>query len=249
MRGWFTCALVLVIGCRDRVIDFGSEDGAASKVDATEYDSLVPETDPRNADAGTMAMEAGSDVLVADGAPPSVDITQCPCTRRPGPTQSPECPLGVDESASLVVGPGGGRLTLGGRQSAQQNTPDFEVELPPGALLYEVTVTVTETSLAPPAGYHDDSPVYRVGPADLAFVSSVKLVVPHGNTTNDYTRLGYLDAGSLDGQHVWVSYDEGSSWAVLRDFSPNPTSMLSSLSRGGLYFVGFRRRGIETLCP
>jgi hypothetical protein len=69
----------------------------------------------------------------------------------------------------------GGRISL----TTQQGT--FELEIAPMALAAPTQITITETTIAPPAGFVDYSPVYHIEPFDLALSVPAKLTVPFSN--------------------------------------------------------------------
>lgn len=67
------------------------------------------------------------------------------------------------DATSARIGPAGGTLTHKG----------VTLEVPPGALASETTLTITATRDQAPAGYTASSPVYRFDPAGLVFARKV----------------------------------------------------------------------------
>ncbi|HVT07792.1 MAG TPA: hypothetical protein VHO67_10045 [Polyangia bacterium] len=108
--------------------------------------------------------------------PPSPPRAGCPCTRTPGPGNSFQCPMGAGQTSYATIGPAGGQIMLLGQQSKTTNVP-FGIKFPPGALVTDTRISVTETDLPPPSGVLDWSPVYLVEPRglELAKVASVQI--------------------------------------------------------------------------
>ncbi|MDP1824978.1 MAG: hypothetical protein Q8L48_17100 [Archangium sp.] len=100
----------------------------------------------------------------------------CLCSRRdlvPVGT----CPRGVGESASATIGPAGGVVMLMGQQGIASGVP-FTITFPPTAIATPTLITVTETTLLPPPGSVDWSPVYRIDPVGLVLAAPATLKVP-----------------------------------------------------------------------
>ena len=102
------------------------------------------------------------------------NVGVCLCTRR-DMIPAGMCPRGVGQSTAATIGPAGGTVSL----KAQQGT--FTLDIPPTALAADIQITITETAIAPPAGFVDYSPVYRIDPIDLALAVPAKLTVPFSN--------------------------------------------------------------------
>jgi|GEM_PF-3552711 len=100
----------------------------------------------------------------------------CICTRRDA-VPNGSCAKGANETASATIGAAGGTLTLMGQQGKASGVA-FSIEFPPGAIATDTLITVTETSIPPPAGMVDWSPVFRVEPAELVLAAPAKLRVP-----------------------------------------------------------------------
>ena len=100
----------------------------------------------------------------------------CVCTRRDAVPVG-NCPRGAGESASATIGPGGGEVTLRGQQGASSGVV-FRITFPPGAIATPTMITVTETTVLPPVGSVDWSPVYRIDPVGLVLAAPATLMVP-----------------------------------------------------------------------
>lgn len=101
-----------------------------------------------------------------DTPPPTPPAPGCPCTRAPGHGNSYLCPMGIGQTVYASIGPEGGAISLLGQEGARSNVP-FGINVPPGALASTTLISVTETSLPPPTGILDWSPVYLVEPRGL----------------------------------------------------------------------------------
>jgi hypothetical protein len=166
--------------------------------------------------------DAGSGVDLSSGPPDlpiyTPDLTAsgpCWCTRRPGTGNSFQCPRGVGESSSTIIGASGGTASLSAEQTKQSGVP-FKVDLPPTALSADTTVVLTELATPPPSAFYDWSPVYRIDPVDTMLATPGSLWVPDSNLGGavdpalaiyfsvdgvTFTRVSdsYLNAGFLQG--------------------------------------------------
>jgi hypothetical protein len=115
------------------------------------------------------------------GAPPSNVPPEwgCPCTRRTG---GPSCSVGVGQTATGRIGPGGGTLVLTGQQGLSSGV-GAELDVPSGALPADVLISIVETSNAPPSSLLDYSPVYSFEPSDLTFSTPATFRIPWGSDT------------------------------------------------------------------
>jgi hypothetical protein len=75
----------------------------------------------------------------------------------------------LGSSASALIGPAGGTLSLAGAV----------LEVPPGALAAQTELTITATYREAPSAFASYSPVYELSPAGLAFERPVSLRIPY----------------------------------------------------------------------
>ncbi len=165
--------------------------------------------------------------------------TGCVCSRR-GPLDV-GCTPGAGQSTTVVIGASGGTVSLTGQQGATSGTP-FDLTIPPGALTADTTITVTETSLAPPAGFSDWSPIYRIDPVDLELAAPARLNVPISNasTAMNDANLGVFASASgdpctlapLPGSYLNAGFEQ---------------VMLEHL--GGYLVAGYAHTGAAPVCP
>ncbi len=115
-------------------------------------------------------------IALVNPGPPArpLGTTGCYCTRRDAVPVG-MCPRGVNQSASVTIGPEGGEISLVGQQGVGVA---FNLKFPPGAIATPTLITVTETSLPPPAGSVDFSPVYRIDPVGLVLAEPAALKLP-----------------------------------------------------------------------
>jgi hypothetical protein len=140
--------------------------------------------------AGQAPLGCGISVIAPDVVPPASD-SWCHCTRRPGAGQSYECPVGAGTSSSAEVGPEGGTVQLSGTESTR-GVP-VELRIQPGALGERVVIRITETTLPPPAGFEDWSPIYHFEPEGLTLAVPAELRIPW--TTGGVTPTGGFSVG------------------------------------------------------
>lgn len=220
--------LAIVVGCGGQVQTSAIAEAGVKDAGAIEV-SITP--GPPSSCAAPVAVDfVGEKPIGLDGSAPGFG---CVCTRRPGPGESFQCPPGVGESATATIGAAGGVVTLVGRQGMASGVP-FRLEIPPTALDHEVTITVTETPVAPLASLTDFSPMYRMEPADLTFAVPVKVMIPASNSTNFVSKaLSVYWSGGCGGtftrlsdSYVNAGFCQGSTkklgWAVL-GHSQDPT--------------------------
>jgi hypothetical protein len=119
--------------------------------------------------AGMAGAEAGT------GAGSS-SASDCRCTRRPGDGNSFDCPFGEAVTVAREIGPEGGTVELDRTVSTAGVT--VSVTIPRGALSEATTIRITETSIPPPAGILDWSPLYHFEPEDLTFLTPVQVRIP-----------------------------------------------------------------------
>jgi len=179
---------------------------------------------------GAFSATGGSPALLgtggrADAGPFSG--TACPCSRRPGENNSFMCPVGTGQSASASIGTKGGTVTLNGTPSTV-GVP-VTLTIATNALSQSGTVTITETTLAPPAGYVDESPVYDIeGPAGATLVGPAAVSIPSQNNL----RIGSLQLS------IYTSAD-GIAYSRIQDSYINAGFLQGSLSKFGFLFAGY----------
>ena len=139
---------------------------------------------------------------------------------------------------TVTVDAAGGKVSLTGRQGQASGVP-FSLDIPPGALPGPTTLTITETTLAPPAGYVDYSPVYLVEPLDTTFAHSVPIVVPWGNVSGTVSQSLAL----------YTAPDASSPFTRLADSYTNAGFEQGSVTQGGLFFVGYPTTDYNPTCP
>lgn len=162
----------------------------------------------------------------------------CWCTRRPGFQTSTECTVGSNASHTETVGPQGGLITA---QLSMIMGVAVTLEIPPGALLQDTAITITETSQPAPDGYVDWSPVYRFEPADLVFLKPVALRIPWEN-------LSFI--GNNPEHPIQVQWStDGSTWAPLADSYVNAGFHNATTTRLGSAFSGFLKGDTFAHCP
>jgi len=161
----------------------------------------------------------------------------CLCSRRPEGPSSWQCPVGVGESSSATLGVDGGTVELLGQQGNSSGVP-FSLVVPPAALSASIAVTVTETTIPPPAGYVDYSPVYRVAPGDLTFAVPATITVPWGN-------IGGPVSSSLS---LYAATDEASPFHRVDGVVGNAGFEQATITRGGLFFAGYPITATSLAC-
>lgn len=160
----------------------------------------------------------------------------CRCTRRPGFETEPElCKVGAGKSVSFSVGPAGGLLVA---PLSFISGVSVAIEIPPGALTQETVITISETTVPPPASYVDWSPVYRFDPVDLELLAPAKITIPWSNLS-----------GLVDGPLAAHWSVDGCSWAPLADSYINAGFHQASTTRLGFAFSGFPQGEAYAGCP
>ena len=219
--------LLLASACRGALLDVGPQDAgpASDALGGPQCTTLVVDV-PDGGDASGSPAEA-----------------TCLCTRRPGPTEAVECPRGVNETASATIGPSGGTVTIEGQQGIVSGVP-FSLRVPPGAVASDTTITVTETAMAPPDGFADWSPVYRIDPIDLILSEPASLTIPFSNASGVSVSAG--PTGAAPGSSAtaaslavfWSSSSDPCTLAPLSSSYVNAGFMQATVSQGGYAIVG-----------
>jgi hypothetical protein len=254
-----TSALALV-ACRGDLLIGGELDGGinsdsgtivgtpeAGSIPSTDAEStpsvaLDPDASPRmvlDASVGGICANAGV------GSAPVPNGTTCVCTRRPGSSHSYfECPAGVGDNASLSLGPNGGTLSLDGREGAVSGVP-AQIQFAPDSVQTQTTVTLVETSIAPPADLVDWSPVYLVEPAGLVLANPARLSLPDTNSSDPTGQMQNLAPSNIT---IWFSVD-GTCFSPLADSLGNAGFMTGALSQLGYLMVGAPQNASTPTCP
>jgi hypothetical protein len=172
-----------------------------------------------------------------EGTPASADAGACGCTRRPGPANSFQCPMGVGEEVIMTLDATGGDVILQGRQGTQGGGP-ADIAFPPTALATSTTIALIETTIAPPTDLIDWSPVYRVEPLGLVLGAATPVKVPMSN----------LYGLQTEAVGVWFSPD-GTCFTRLSDSFASEGIVEASLHQLG-YFIAAEQRSAQTAdCP
>jgi hypothetical protein len=135
---------------------------------------------------------------------------------------------------TIEIGPAGGKAQL----AAGASSVTFFVEFPAGVSRDFLEVSVTETTLPPPAAFVDFSPVYLVeadGPVQESFLP---IQVPYGNR---------------DGSHgkelaIYTFSEPGEEPTRLADSYINAGFMQGSTKTLGYFFAGYPIEA-ESICP
>ncbi len=151
-----------------------------------------------------------------------------------------QCPPGVSVSAD--VGPAGANVQLSGTPSTL-GVP-VQLRIPPNALSQTVTIRITETSVPPPAGIGDFSPLYYFEPEGLTFNAPVQVQMPFNS--------GYLPPASSFSvppslSIYWSSTNNSCSLGRLADSYIN-----AGFNQGSITHLGWGIVGVVPLaagCP
>lgn len=179
----------------------------------------------------------GDDGLGSAGMGPEVP-DNCPCTRRPDAPVSRDCPRGRELSTEAVIGPEGGEGELS--HTASTAGVPFRVKVFAGSVENGTwTITLGETSLAPPQDLFDVSPVYSVGPDGVEFTGggevSIPWIVPSGNVP--------------EGIAVYYAESPEGPWERIDDSYTNAGFEQATLSRAAYFVAAYPKTGAFTACP
>ncbi len=166
----------------------------------------------------------------------SASATSCGCTRRPGSGNSWQCPEGIGEMVTSSVGPGGGTISIEGRQGPASGVA-AAIDIPPNAIAEPTDITLIETAIPPPHDFLDWSPVYRVEPLGFALATPAPIRLPWQNLSGTVPTLG-----------IWYSPD-GSCFSRLTDSYTNAGFEQASISRFGYFLVAAQRSAPTDSCP
>jgi hypothetical protein len=163
----------------------------------------------------------------------------CLCTRRDA-NPAGDCPRGVGQSVTQVLGNAGGSLALLGQEG------EVALFVPPTALSGPTSITLTETNIPPPAGFVDYSPAYRLEPLDQVFAEPVKVQVPISNGNG-------FDVADNNLAIFWSASGTASGMSDYT-LSPLPASALNAgfvtgtTLRGGYFIAGYAHPGSAVAC-
>jgi hypothetical protein len=210
--------LVVVLASAECTGSIG-EDGAAndpgdSSVGVSGAESSPSDTIQGDLDSGAspdeMITAADADVSGACAEGTALDVGDgaiidwCGCTRGAGAQPSPQCPVGVGEMTTAIIGEEGGTVSLAGRQSIVSGVA-AEVDFPPSAFTSTTVVILTETTLPPPSGLLDWSPVYLLQPLTSQLATPATVRLPWSNS-----------AANAVGLSIWT-YNNAGCWTPLAD--------------------------------
>jgi hypothetical protein len=167
--------------------------------------------------------------------PPATSVpANCPCSRRPGENNSFMCPPGTGQASFASIGKQGGTLTLNGTPSTKGVA--VTVAIPANAFASLVVISITETTLAPPAGYVDASPVYDIEalPAGTILLQPVPVNIPFQNSISIYSQQ----------LSIYASTD-GLQYTRVQDTYINAGFLQGSLSKFGYIFAGYPMSAAE----
>jgi len=134
------------------------------------------------------------------------------------------------------IGPGGGTLVLSGQQGAVSGA-GAELDVPGDALAADLTLTIVETDLSPPASLFDYSPVYSFEPTELALATPATFRVPWGSDKPAPPGLAAFWAGCNDVFHFVSSV------------SVERAAVLGTTTRLGWVVVGVPKGPGTQACP
>jgi hypothetical protein len=159
----------------------------------------------------------------------------CLCTRR-SMISAHDCPHGANQLGKATIGPEGGVLRFMSLQGSISGVA-FELTVPPMALASPTTITITETSTPPPAGFVDYSPLYRIDPVDLvlSFPAQVRVPFSNGPGFGVFDRNLGLFVGTCTLQPVPNAY-------------ANAGFEQGSITGGGYLIVGYGSAGMAPYC-
>lgn len=220
VSGWLCAAALSAPACV-------SLDGLRIKEDAGDARSAVEtdsEVDEDQVDPEEDDVAPGPVISHTDGGVASQD---CKCTRRPAGAPSRRCPWGSGSSSSEAIGEQGGIVRLSGTLSTVGVAT--QLKIPAGALQESIQLTITELKTAPPAGYVDYSPVYRVDPLDLMLESPGEIILGFSNQDG-------LIPNALSIYHA--DTPEG-PFTRIPDSYINAGFLQATLMRGGYYFASY----------
>jgi hypothetical protein len=181
-------------------------------------------------------------------APSDDPDAPCPCTRRAGPKNGgPVCVQGAEWGVAATVGPEGANLLLRHTPSLEQRgSLGVLLRIPPGALSEPTVIRIIETSVLPPAGFADATPVYVFEPVGLQFATPASLEMPW-----DSTMIGPFDqsASSALPTLYWSSEADACALEPIADNYVNAGFNQGTVTRLGWAAVGRPLPRATPACP
>ncbi len=157
----------------------------------------------------------------------------CPCSRRPGENNAFMCPPGTGQASTTALGTDGGNASLDGTPSTA--SVPVRLTLLPTALGQSVSVTITETTTPPPAGYVDESPIYSIAMLPgLTLSTPARLVLPYQSNLS-------LISSQLA---IYFSTD-GTTYTRVQDSYVNAGFLQGSLTKSGFVFAGYPKTAAD----
>jgi hypothetical protein len=116
--------------------------------------------------------------------------------------------MGADQTVTAMIDASGGTIEISGQQGPASGVT-FQIKFPPLALAGPTQISVTETSIPPPANLGDWSPVYLVQPSGLKLTKVAALRIPWGNVDGAVPPLAIYEraaSGPCDFERLADSY-------------------------------------------
>lgn len=186
-----------------------------------------------NGGTGLVAGAGGGGGAVVVTPPPD----GCPCSRRLTSPVSRECPRGAGTSTTTSIGAQGGDAQLNGTPSTI-GVP-FRVRVFPGSLDASTKLKLSETTLSPPIGLFDVSPVYRVEPDAVDFVNGGEISLPWTVPS------GFVPQGIA----IYHSESPTGPWERMADSYQNAGFEQATITRSGYFIAAYPRTDELENCP
>jgi hypothetical protein len=164
--------------------------------------------------------------------------TTCPCSRRAEAPISMQCPRGSDRAIAMNVGPDGGSIALSGTRQTQAQGVPVKLDIFAGSLENETKITLLESSLSPPDGFVDWSPVYVIEPTGLDFVQGSGITIPWRNSLQE------ID----DSLAIYFAETADGPFEKLADSYVNAGFSQATALKAGYFFVGYPAAS-DSGCP
>jgi hypothetical protein len=228
---WGTCLLLAATACGPKTMhDVGDLETGGSSPAGSEGGATGGGGGKGTAAGGDDGGESPADNGGSTAAPAPTWPT-CRCTRREPELRCPP-PSGV--SQVTVIGPEGGRAHL----DVGSSSVTFFIEFPARASREMLEVSLTETTLEPPAGFVDYSPVYLAAAAPETAESFLPIQLPYGNRDGSIGRALAIYTFSTPGEEP----------TRLADSYVNAGFLQGSTSKLGYFFAGYPIEA-EVDCP
>lgn len=159
----------------------------------------------------------------------------CPCSRRPTFPESPDCPRGTGAVEQNWIMPEGNDVELRGTPSTV-GVP-FRVRMAPGSKSNKIILR--ETTLSPPVGLFDVSPVYRVEPDDTDIAEGSEVSVPWTVPSGSVPR----------GIAIYYAAAPEGPWERMADSYTNAGFEQATMTRPGYFVAAYPRTEELEACP